>query len=176
MRPEMSNTRQQITGSEWKEVLPDLPATDVALLRLIRSASQGITSFVDPAVRPSGLTENSYHVLTVIAASGERGIRPASLCRQTGTSPANMTRVLWNLSCENLIQTRRAGPSLRQRWVSATPSGRQLVERCGRTLRPIVQTALSSLSTSEKSQLDQLLRSVVAAMGEAASLSESADS
>ena len=68
----------------WREGVPEFSIEDVTLMRLIRVASLGITAFTDPVLRPTGLTESSYHTLIVVLASGDEGTTPSTLSEQVG--------------------------------------------------------------------------------------------
>jgi hypothetical protein len=79
------------SAQRWSENVPGIPQLDMTLMRLIRVASQGITACFDPLLRPTGLTESSFHTLVVIVGSGKRGTTPTALCSTRRRAPSCRT-------------------------------------------------------------------------------------
>lgn len=148
----------------WREGVPEFPIEDVTLMRLIRVASLGITAFIDPVLRPTGLTESSYHTLIVVLASGDEGTTPSALCEQVGQNHANMTRILGLLASEKLIRIGRDARDARRRRVVATPAGRKLVRTYAARFEPLVKIAFGSLSAADKRGLERTLRRLIESM------------
>jgi DNA-binding MarR family transcriptional regulator len=155
------------SGPGWRESFPDVPQQDVTLMRLIRVASQGITAFTDPILRPAGLTESSFHTLVVIVASGRQGTTPGSLCEQVGQNRANMTRILDLLLSEKLVRIDVHERDARRKRVAITPAGRKLVKGYAGNFAPIVLESFSGLSAQDKKTFEHLLRAVIASMDKA---------
>lgn len=152
------------SSKDWREGVPELPIEDVMLMRLIRVASQGITAFTDPVLRPMGLTESSYHTLIVIVASGAQGTTPSALCEQVGQNRANMTRILDLLASEKMVQINADTRDARRRRVTGTALGRKLVRTYAGVLKPIGNAAFASLTAGDKQTLERLLRKLIASM------------
>lgn len=152
------------SAKRWLEGVPEFPAEDVMLMRLIRVASLGITAFTDPALRPTGLTESSFHTLVVAMASGDDGTTPSALCEQVGQNHANMTRILSVLAKEALVQISPDPRDARRRRIVATAAGHALVRHYAGRFQPIVHTAFGSLSTAEKRALQSMLRRLIGSM------------
>lgn len=154
----------EASSKGWSQVFPDASVEDVALMRLLRVTSLGIAAFVDPVLRGSGLTESSYHTLIVIAASGESGTTPSTLCEQVGQHHANMTRILRVLANEKLVEITQDSRDGRRRHVVSTAAGNMLVQSNAKRLQPVIQTALSALNTADKRLLRDMLRSLIESM------------
>jgi MarR family transcriptional regulator, negative regulator of the multidrug operon emrRAB len=129
----------------WREGVPEFSIEDVTLMRLIRVASLGITAFIDPVLRPTGLTESSYHTLIVVLASGDEGTTPSTLTEQVGQNHANMTRILSVLASEKLVRVSQDA-------------------RDAARFEPIVKAAFGSLSAADKRTLQRTLRSLIESM------------
>lgn len=152
------------SAREWRDGVPEFPAEYVMLMRLIRVASLGITAFVDPVLRPTGLTESSYHTLIVALAARDAGTTPSALCDQVGQNRANMTRILELLASEKLIRIDRDARDARRRRVVATAAGRRLVRTCATRLQPILEKAFSALGAADRRSLERILRALIGSM------------
>lgn len=151
----------------WRDSVPDVPAQDVTLMRLIRVASQGITACTDPILRPAGLTESSFHTLVVIVASGKPGTTPTALCEQVGQNRANMTRILDLLLSEKLVRIDAHERDARRKRVAITATGRKLVKAYASRFAPIVTEAFGALDEQDKCTFERLLRAVIVSMDSA---------
>lgn len=149
---------------QWSKVVAGVPGEDVMLMRLLRVASQGITSIIDPVLRESGLTESSYHTLILALASGRKGTTPSALCEQVGQNRANMTRILDLLAVKALIQVTPDAHDARRRRVLATPAGRKLAQSYAQMLRPILKVAFGALQAAEKRTLRNVLHALIESM------------
>lgn len=154
----------------WREGVPEFSIEDVTLMRLIRVASLGITAFTDPILRPTGLTESSYHTLIVVLASGDEGTTPSILSEQVGQHHANMTRILSVLASEKLVRVSQDARDARRRRIVATAAGRTLVRAYAARFEPIAKTAFASLSAADKRLLQRLLRSLIESIDAAESM------
>lgn len=152
------------SAKDWREGVPEFPGEDVLLMRLIRVASLGITAFINPVLRPTGLTESSYHTLIVVLASGNAGTTPSTLCEQVGQNRANMTRILDLLASEKLVRVQQDARDARRRRIVATPAGRALVRTYATRFQPILNTAFGSLSAADKRSLERILRALIDSM------------
>jgi MarR family transcriptional repressor of emrRAB len=152
------------SAKSWQKGIPEFSIEDVTLMRLIRVASLGITAFIDPMLRPTGLTESSYHTLIVVLASGKEGTTPSTLSEQVGQNHANMTRILSVLASEKLIRVSPDARDARRRRIVATAAGRTLVRTYAARFEPIMKAAFASLSAADKRALQRTLRSLIESM------------
>ena len=155
------------SARDWREGVPEFPIEDVTLMRLIKVASLGITAFTDPVLRPTGLTESSYHTLIVVLAAGDKGTTPSALCEQVGQNRANMTRILDLLASSKLIRVDQDTHDARRRRIVATAAGRKLVRSYAIRFQPILQTAFGALSAVDKRALERVLRALIGSLDEA---------
>nr|ART35515.1 A399 [uncultured bacterium] len=148
----------------WREGVPEISVENVTLMRLIRVASLGITAFIDPILRPTGLTESSYHTLIVVLASGDESTTPSTLSEQVGQNHANMTRILGVLASEKLVRVSPDARDARRRRIVVTVAGRTLVRTYAARFAPIVKAAFAGLSAADKRALQRTLRSLIESM------------
>lgn len=147
----------------WREGVPEFSVEDVTLMRLIRVASLGITALINPLLRPTGLTESSYHTLIVVLASGDGGTTPSTLSEQVGQNHANMTRILSLLAAEKLVRVSPDARDARRRRCDDA-AGRTLVRTYAARFEPIMKAAFASLSAADKRALQRTLRSLIESM------------
>ena len=83
--------------------MPDLPKSSVLLSRLLLHIGRGMTSMLEVQIRPSGLTEAEFRVLTTLFSQPEGCAHPSDLCAKTSQSPANMSRISDALVGRDLI-------------------------------------------------------------------------
>src|SRR5690348_203254 len=82
---------------------PDLPVQLVMLMRLVRAASQGMSDYLAPFLRPGGFTGSSLPTLLLLFPSRGGTASPGLLGELVGQTRANMTRILENLSGGKLV-------------------------------------------------------------------------
>lgn len=155
------------SSAGWREGMPEVPPQEALLMRLIRVASQGITATVDPMLRPTGLTESSFHTLVVVMGSGAQGATPTALCEQVGQNRANMTRILDLLASEKLVKVDADGRDARRKRIAITAAGRKLVRTYAARMAPIVAATFRDLGAQDKRTFERLLRTLIASMDEA---------
>jgi len=149
---------------DWEANLPQFRVQDLTLMRLVRVASLGISSLIDPLLQPTGLTESSFHTLLILFAAGARGATPTDLCGQVGQTRANMTRILNLIAEEGWVAARGDPRDARRKFIQITPSGRRLVKRYADLLSPVAKAALGGLGEAEKKNLERLLRQMISSM------------
>lgn len=109
--------------------MPDLPISSVLLSRLLQHVGRGMTSMLDNQIRPFGLNEPEFRVLTTLFSQPEGIAHPGDLCVKTSQSPANMSRISDALVSRDLI-TRVASLHDRRKMVlRITEQGEELVRR-----------------------------------------------
>jgi MarR family transcriptional repressor of emrRAB len=143
------------------QALPDLPAQETMLIRLLRLCFSGMADFFSAEFRKIGLSENSFHVLCLLVANEEGKASPSELSDLVGTSRANMTRILATLVDEGLATRQIEELDGRRHMIQITNAGRRAtLDAVPRLVGPL-QRAFSSLDPDEQSQLDVLLRKCI---------------
>jgi MarR family transcriptional regulator, negative regulator of the multidrug operon emrRAB len=143
------------------QALPDLPAQETVLIRLLRLCFSGMGDFFSAEFRKIGLSENSFHVLCLLVANEGGQASPSELSELVGSSRANMTRILATLVEEGLATRQTEELDGRRHMIQITNVGRRAtLDAVPRLVGPL-QRAFSGLDAEEQSQLDALLRKCI---------------
>lgn len=152
-----------------RERVPDLPLSGILVSRLIAHTGRGMAAVLDHHIRPFGLAEAEFRVLTILSSRSDGAAHPGELCAQTSQSPANMSRISDVLVGRGLI-TRVSSEQDRRRMVlSITAHGEELVRRVLPTLFAVVRTMLTDFSETEVAQLVTQLKRLSIKVDEAMS-------
>ncbi|GAC1619817.1 MAG: hypothetical protein NVS9B10_00940 [Nevskia sp.] len=143
------------------EALPALPMPETVMVRLLRISAYGLGDFFEPLFRTLGLTENSFHVLCLLAASEHGRASPSELSELVGTSRANMTRILDALVTDGLASRTVEARDARRHAIEITKAGRKATDAAVPRLVEPLTRAFSGLSGGELAQLDKLLRKLI---------------
>lgn len=141
--------------------LPDIPLQLVVLMRLVRAASQGMSDFLGPYLRPSGFTESSLHTLMLLFASRDGAASPGMLCELVGQTRANMTRILESLSEGNFVSRAIDGRDGRRQVIRITTEGRRLIREIVPSIAVPLKMAMGGMTKDEVSTLVKLLRKLI---------------
>lgn len=109
--------------------MPDMPLSGVLLSRLLLHVGRGMSNMLDNQIRPFGLNEAEFRVLTTLFSQADGMAHPSDLCANTSQSPANMSRISDALLSRDLI-TRVASLHDRRKMVlRITPHGAAMVRQ-----------------------------------------------
>ena len=160
----MNNTAAQIELMEanlqnLKQRMPDLPVSGILLCRLILDIGREMAARFDQQIKPFGLAEAEFRVLTTLFSQPEGVAHPSDLCARTSQSPANMSRISDALVARGLI-TRVSSVHDRRRMVfRITEEGAEFVRQLLPKLHLPLRRMLKDFPESEQRQLaDQLKR------------------
>src|SRR5260370_15963156 len=109
--------------------MPNLPTSSVLLSRLILHVGKGIASMLEIQIRPAGLNEAEFRVLTTLFSQPEGRAHPSDLCAKTSQSPANMSRISDALVRRDLITRLSSLHDRRKMILRITEQGEELVRR-----------------------------------------------
>lgn len=150
-----------------KRRLPELPAEEILLSRLIVLLGREYSAHYDRVLRPRGLTEADFRVLAALFSQADGAAHPSDLCASMAQSPANITRIADALLERGLI-TRAASVEDRRRMVlQITPRGTELLHECLPCTAGLARSAFAVLSREEIRQLTGQLRRVAEALEQA---------
>jgi len=109
--------------------MPDLPVTSVLLSRLLIYLGRGMASKLEQQIRPFGLAEADFRVLTALMSQPDGAAHPGELCSSTAQSAANMSRISDALVSRDLITRVLSQHDRRKMVLRITESGEELVRR-----------------------------------------------
>jgi MarR family transcriptional repressor of emrRAB len=153
-----------VSTPRMERALPDLPMPGTVMVRLLRIAQFGLGNFFEPVFRTLGLTENTFHVLCLLVASRSGSASPGELSEMVGTSRANMTRLLEELTEDGYVVRNIDPRDARRHIISITQAGRaKALDTAPRLAEPI-HSAFSDLSHDEFSVLERVLRKLIVSL------------
>src|SRR5258708_38012280 len=138
--------------------MPDLPRSTVLLTRLLLHIGRGMGSMLEIQIRPSGLTEAEFRVLTTLFSQPEGCAHPSDLCAKTSQSPANMSRISDALVGRDLITRLSSLQDRRKMVLRITEQGEDLVRRLLPTMYPPLLDIFKDFSEDQKLRLIEQLK------------------
>jgi MarR family transcriptional repressor of emrRAB len=109
--------------------MPDLPKHAVMLSRLLVQLGRSMAVLLEHEIKPFGLSETEFRVLTTLFAQADSGAYPTELCAKTSQSPANMSRISDALVSRDLITRGASALDRRKMVLRITETGEELVRR-----------------------------------------------
>jgi MarR family transcriptional regulator, negative regulator of the multidrug operon emrRAB len=133
-----------------KQRMPDLPVDGILLCRLILHIGREMTTNFEQQIRPFGLAEAEFRVLTTLFSQPEGVAHPSDLCVRASQSPANMSRISDALVERGLI-TRVPSVADRRRMVlRITDEGEKFVRELLPKLHLPLRRMLHDIPESEQ--------------------------
>src|SRR5216684_419835 len=147
--------------------VPDLPFTEILLCRVLLHLGREMAASFEQKIRPFGLAEAEFRVLTTLFSQPDGVAHPSDLCARAAQSPANMSRISDALVRRDLI-TRVSSLHDRRRMVlRITEQGEDLVRRLLPKLFVPARGMYAEFSESEQRLLISQLKRLYANMEEA---------
>lgn len=133
--------------------MPEAPMAEIMLTRLLLHIGRGMSGMLEQQIRPFGLAEAEFRVLTALFSQPEGVAHPSDLCARTSQSPANMSRISDALVSRELI-TRVSSVQDRRRMVlRITEQGEAVVRRLLPLLHAPLKEMCGEFSEAELQQL-----------------------
>jgi MarR family transcriptional regulator, negative regulator of the multidrug operon emrRAB len=160
---QMNNARSQFELMEanlqnLKQRMPDLPVSGILLCRLVLHIGREMTARFEQQIKPFGLAEAEFRVLTTLFSQPDGVAHPSDLCARASQSPANMSRISDALVSRGLI-TRVSSVHDRRRMVlRITEEGEQFVRDLLPKLHAPLRSMLKDFPESEQRQLAAQLK------------------
>jgi MarR family transcriptional repressor of emrRAB len=133
--------------------MPEAPMAEIMLTRLLLHIGRGMSGMLEQQIRPFGLAEAEFRVLTALFSQPEGVAHPSDLCAPTSQSPANMSRISDALVSRELI-TRVSSVQDRRRIVlRITEQGEAVVRRLLPLLHAPLKEMFGEFSEAELQQL-----------------------
>ena len=140
------------------QVIPDMPAAEARLTRLLLMVGQTFDEAVEQALKPSKINHSDFLTLMILYSRPDGSSTPGELCEYATQGATNMTRIANALVKRGLI-TRGASEEDRRRvLIRIAPAGRRFVQKMLPPMFPRVATMFAGFSDTDKRHLDRLLR------------------
>jgi MarR family transcriptional repressor of emrRAB len=144
--------------------VPDLPFTEILLCRLLLQMGREMATSFEQRIRPFGLAEAEFRVLTTLFSQPEGVAHPSDLCARAAQSPANMSRISDALVRRDLITRVPSLHDRRRMVLRITEQGEDLVRRLLPKLFVPLRVMLAEFSESEQRLLISQIRRLHANM------------
>ncbi len=112
-----------------RDRMPDLPLDALLLSRLLLYVGREFASMIEQQIRPFGLSEAEFWVLTTLFSQPEGVAHPSDLCARAGQRPANMSRIGDALVSRDLITRVLSAQDRRRVVITITEHGEELVRQ-----------------------------------------------
>jgi MarR family transcriptional repressor of emrRAB len=141
-----------------KTRVPDLPAASILLCRLLLHVGREMAVMFEQQIRPFGLAEAEFRVLTTLFSQPNGVAHPSDLCVRASQSPANMSRISDALVSRGLI-TRVSSLHDRRRMVlRITEEGEAFVRQLLPKLFAPLREMLKDFPETDQLQMISLLK------------------
>jgi len=149
------------------ERVPDLPFSGILLCRLVVQLGREMVAGFEQKLRPFGLTEAEFRVLTTLFSQPDGVAHPSDLCVRADQSPANMSRISDALVSRDLITRVLSVQDRRRIVLRITEQGEDLVRQLLPKLFVSLRGMFAEFSESEQRLLISLLKRLHANRGAA---------
>ena len=149
--------------------MPDLPFTEILLCRLVMHAGREMAAAFEQKIRPFGLAEAEFRVLTTLFSQPDGVAHPSDLCSRASQSPANMSRISDALVSRDLITRVLSLHDRRRMVLRITEQGEELVRRLFPTMFRSLRETMSTFPEEEQRQMIAQLKRLCARMDQDAS-------
>jgi MarR family transcriptional repressor of emrRAB len=133
--------------------IPDLPVTSLLLCRLIQHLGREMGLLLEQQIRPFGLAEAEFRVLTTLFSQPDGVAHPSELCARALQSPANMSRISDALVSRDLITRVLSAQDRRRMVLRITEQGEELVRGLLPQLAAPLRGLLPEFPEAEQRQL-----------------------
>lgn len=144
--------------------LPDLPATEVLIVRTVALLAREISTLFEDELRPHGLNETDFRTLMILFSQPNHTAHPSELCAHVGQSPANMTRVTDELFERGLISRVASDEDRRRTILCITPAGEALVHQLRPASHARLREIFGDMPVEERERLLAQLRAILGHM------------
>jgi MarR family transcriptional repressor of emrRAB len=156
--PDSQIDKLEVNLRALSERMPDLPFNEILLSRLLMNLGREVAASFEQQIRPFGVSEAEFRVLTTLFSQPEGVSHPSDLCARAAQSPANMSRIADALVSRNLITRVLSVQDRRRMVLRITEEGEELVRRLLPTLFGSLRGMLADFSEPEQAQLIGLLK------------------
>ncbi len=159
----MNNTPPQFALMEdnlqnLKRRMPDLPVSGILLCRLLLHIGREMAARFEQQIKPFGLAEAEFRVLTTLFSQPDGVAHPSDLCARASQSPANMSRISDSLVSRGLITRVPSIHDRRRMVLHITAEGEEFVRQLLPILHVPLRRMLKDFPEAEQRQLAAQLK------------------
>ena len=138
--------------------MPDVPFNEILVCRLLLHMGREMATTFEQKIRPFGLGEAEFRVLTTLFSQPEGVAHPGDLCSRAAQSPANMSRICDALVGRDLITRVLSAQDRRRMVLRITEQGEELVRQLLPKMFASLRGMLADFPEAEQRQLIAQLR------------------
>jgi MarR family transcriptional repressor of emrRAB len=138
--------------------MPDLPFNEILLCRLILHMGREMAATLEQKIRPFGLAEAEFRVLTTLFSQPDGVAHPGDLCSRAAQSPANMSRICDALVSRDLITRVLSAQDRRRMVLRITEQGEDLVRQLLPKMFGSLRGMLAEFTEAEQQSLISQLK------------------
>lgn len=151
----------------WRGVRPELDPSPMGIVGRLSRAARLIERRMDEDYRQHSLTAAEFDVLATLRRSGEPyRLLPTDLYRETMLSSGAMTARLDKLEARGLVARGPNPDDRRSVTVTLTGAGLDVVDRAMDSHLACEDRMLAALSDTQRSALEDLLRTLLVSLGD----------
>jgi MarR family transcriptional regulator, negative regulator of the multidrug operon emrRAB len=143
--------------------MPGVPADSVLLSRVIMRIAREMAARFEHHIRPHGLSEAEFRVLTTLFSQPDGTANPGELALSTSQSAANMSRICDALVGRQLITRVLSALDRRRMVLRITAPGEELLLRLLPGMFSLLRDTMRDFTESEQRELTQQLKRLGAA-------------
>src|SRR6202046_1281872 len=148
----------------------DLPITGLLLSRIIQRLGREMGGMLEQQIRPFGLAEAEFRVLTTLFSQPDGVAHPSDLCARASQSPANMSRISDGLVARGFITRVSSVHDRRRIELRITEEGEKFVRELLPKLHVPLRRMLKDFPESEQRQFTAQLKKLGAELEQLSSL------
>src|SRR5271168_3206050 len=146
----------------------DVPATGILMCRLLMHVGREMATMFEHQIRPFGLAEAEFRVLSTLFSQPGGVAHPSDLCVRASQSPANMSRISDALVSRDLITRVLSARDRRRMVLRITEQGEELVRQLVPKLSVPLRGLLVEFPETEQRELIGRLKYLGMKLGQAA--------
>src|SRR5580700_109944 len=147
--------------------MPDLPFNEILLCRLMLQVGREMAAKFEQQIRPFGLAEAEFRVLTTLFSQPDGVAHPGDLSARVAQSPANMSRISDALVSRNLITRVLSAQDRRRMVLRITEEGEELVRQLLPKMFAPLRGMLADFTEPEQQQIISQLKRMYVNLEEA---------
>ncbi len=177
MQTNITSTQFQLVETNLENLrarLPELPVTSILLCRLLMHLGREMAVMFEHQIRPFGLAEAEFRVLTTLFSQPDGAAHPSDLCIRASQSPANISRISDALVDRRFITRVSCLHDRRRMVLRITEEGQEFVRQLLPKLFVPLREMLQGFPEIEQRQIAAQLKRLVVDLEHATGAAESA--
>ena len=142
-------------------LMPELPKNEILMVRLVLILAHDLGMMLEQVLRPFGLGEGEFRVLTALFSQPQSMAHPGDLCMRALQKPANMSRITDALVKRDLITRVPSAQDRRKLVLRITKKGVALVHRALPDVFAPLQHLCSKTSVKDQERMIAELRDML---------------